>query len=163
MYIAAPVSSRISGQPVIFFSKRISGPDGSFLGLVLVGLDPTYFRNIYESITSLREQSFELVRSDGAILVRYPHQEVVGARMSQDSPWHNVASLGGGEYRGLDATGAYQIGASRLAGKFPIFVNVTLPESAALANWEIRPMGGQVRGMIEIKGQGSNFPQNAKG
>ena len=27
----------------------------------------------------------------------------------------------------------------------------------------IRPMGGQVRGMIEIKGQGSNFPQNAKG
>jgi hypothetical protein len=27
----------------------------------------------------------------------------------------------------------------------------------------IRPMGGQVRGMIEIKGQGSNFSQNAKG
>ena len=138
MYIAAPVSSRVSGQPVIFFSKRISGPDGSFLGLVLVGLDPTYFRNIYESITSLREQSFELVRSDGAILVRYPHQEIVGARMSPDSPWHNAASLGGGEYRGLDATGAYQIGASRPAGIFPIFVNVTLPESAALANWESR-------------------------
>ena len=27
----------------------------------------------------------------------------------------------------------------------------------------IRPMGGQVRGMIEIKGQGSHFSQNAKG
>src|ERR1700682_358690 len=79
MYIAAPVSSRVSGHPVIFFSKRISGPDGSFLGLVLVGLDPTYFRNIYESITSLHEQSFELVRSDGSILVRYPLQEIVGA------------------------------------------------------------------------------------
>jgi diguanylate cyclase (GGDEF)-like protein len=138
MYIAAPVSSRVSGQPVIFFSKRITGPDGSFLGLVLVGLDPTYFRNIYEAITSLREQSFELVRSDGAILVRYPHQEVVGARMSPDSRWHNVASLGGGEYRDLDVTGAYQIGASRPAGAFPIFVNVTVPESAALANWESR-------------------------
>jgi diguanylate cyclase (GGDEF)-like protein len=138
MYIAAPVSSRVSLHPVIFFSKRISGLDGSFLGLVLVGLDPTYFRNIYESITSLREQSFELVRSDGFILVSYPHREVLGARMSPDSPWHNVASLGGGEYRGRDTTGAFQIGASRPAGKYPIFVNVALPESAALANWESR-------------------------
>src|SRR3981081_72669 len=112
MYIAAPVSSRVSGRPVIFFSKRISGPDGSFLGLVLVGLDPTYFRNIYESITSLHEQSFELVRSDGSILVSYPHQEVVGARMSPDSPWHTVASLGGGEYRGRDGAGALQVGGS---------------------------------------------------
>ena len=138
MYIGAPVSSRVSGHPVIFFSKRISGPDGSFLGLVLVGLDPAYFRNIYESITSLSEQSFELVRSDGSILVRYPHPEVVGAKMSPDSPWQDVASLGGGEYRGRDEAGVLQIGASRPAGKFPVFVNVTLPESAALANWKSR-------------------------
>ena len=137
MYIAAPVSSRVSGHPVIFFSKRISGPDGSFLGLVLVGLDPTYFRNIYESITSLGEQTFELVRSDGSILVRYPHQEV-GTRTSPDSSWQNVASLGGGEYRGRDGAGVLQIGASRPAGKFPIFVNVAVPESAALANWKNR-------------------------
>jgi diguanylate cyclase (GGDEF)-like protein len=138
MYIAPPVLSRVSGRAVIFFSKRISGPDGSFLGLVLVGLDPGYFRNIYESITSLREQSFELVRSDGSIMVRYPHQEVVGTKMSGDSPWHSAASLGGGAYRGRDATGAFQIGASRPAGKYPIFVNVAVPESAALANWESR-------------------------
>jgi diguanylate cyclase (GGDEF)-like protein len=138
MYIAAPVMSRVSGRQVIFFSKRISGPDGSFLGLVLVGLDPSYFRNIYESIASLREQSFELVRSDGSILVRYPHQEVVGTRLSPDSPWHNVATLGGGTYRGRDTAGAFQIGASRPAAKYPIFVNVAVPESAALANWESR-------------------------
>jgi diguanylate cyclase (GGDEF)-like protein len=138
MYIAAPVMSRVSGRQVIFFSKRISGPDGSFLGLVLVGLDPSYFRNIYESIASLHQQSFELARSDGSILVRYPHQDVVGSRLSPDSPWHNVASLGGGAYRGRDTAGAFQIGASRPAGKYPIFVNVAVPESAALADWESR-------------------------
>jgi diguanylate cyclase (GGDEF)-like protein len=138
MFIAAPVFSRVSGHPVIFFSKRISGPDGSFLGLVLVGLEPTYFRNIYESITSLAEQTFELVRSDGSIMVRYPRREIVGGRMSSDSPWDNLASLGGGEYRGRDTTGAFQIGASRPAGKYPIFVSVAVPESAALANWESR-------------------------
>lgn len=107
-YIAAPVSSRVSGRSVIFFSKRISNSDGSFLGLVLIGLDPTYFRNIYESITSLREQSFELVRSDGFIMVRYPHQEVAGARLAPDSSWHAAAAQGGGEYRFRDATGAIQ-------------------------------------------------------
>jgi diguanylate cyclase (GGDEF)-like protein len=138
MFVAAPVSSRASGQTVIFFSKRISGPDGSFLGLVLVGLDPTYFRNIYESIISLHEQSFDLVRSDGAVLVRYPHQELVDAKISPDSPWHDAASLGGGEYWGPDATGVLRIGASQPVGKYPIFVNVTVPESAALANWKNR-------------------------
>jgi diguanylate cyclase (GGDEF)-like protein len=138
MYVAAPVLSRVSGGVVIFFSKRISGPDGSFLGLVLVGLDPTYFRNIYESITSLREQSFELVRGDGSVLVRYPHQETVGTKMAPDSPWHAVAALGGGEYRVKDASGAFQIGASRPAGPYPIFVNVAVPESSALAKWERR-------------------------
>jgi diguanylate cyclase (GGDEF)-like protein len=138
MFIAAPVFSRVSGGAVIFFSKRISGPDGSFLGLVLVGVDPTYFRNIYESITSLHEQSFELVRSDGSIIVRYPQKEIVGSRVAPDSPWHAAASLGGGEYRVRDATGAFQIGASRPAGQYPIFVNVVVPESSALANWERR-------------------------
>src|ERR1700722_18471487 len=138
MFVATPVSSRASGQKVIFFSKRISGPDGSFLGLVLVGLNPTYFRNIYESITSLHEQSFDLVRSDGAVLVRYPHQELAGGKISPDSPWHDIASLGGGEYRGPDATGVLRIGASQPVGKFPVFVNVTVPESAALANWKSR-------------------------
>jgi diguanylate cyclase (GGDEF)-like protein len=138
MFIAAPVFSRVSGGAVIFFSKRISGPDGSFLGLVLVGLDPTYFRNIYESITSLHEQNFELVRSDGSIIVRYPQKEVVGSKMAPDSPWHATASLGGGEYRIRDATGAFQIGASRPAGQYPIFVNVAVPESSALANWQRR-------------------------
>jgi diguanylate cyclase (GGDEF)-like protein len=138
MYIAPPVSSRVSGLPVIFFSRRINGPSGEFLGLILVGLQPTYFRNIYESITGLREQSFELVRADGAVIVSYPIQEIVGARVPDGSPWHAVASAGGGEYRVSDKAGAFQIGATRAAGNYPLFVNVTLPESAALATWERR-------------------------
>jgi diguanylate cyclase (GGDEF)-like protein len=137
-YIARPVLTRVSGRAVIFLSRRISGANGEFLGLVLVGLQPTYFRNIYESITALRRQNFELVRDDGSVIVSYPHQEVLGARIARDSPWHAVASEGGGEYRVRDATGAFQIGASRAAGRYPLYVNVTVPESAALANWEAR-------------------------
>jgi len=137
-YIAPPVLSRINGRSVIFFSKRISSEDGTFLGLALIGLEPTYFRNIYESITGLRDQSFELVRGDGSIIVRYPHREMPADKIALDSPWHAAASEGGGHYRTQDATGGFQIGETRAAGRYPIFVNVTVSERAALANWNKR-------------------------
>ncbi len=138
MYVAAPVVSKVSDRPVLFFSKRISGPDGDFLGLALIGLPPTYFRNIYESITALREQSFELVRDDGAVMVRYPRIESVGDRLAADSPWQAVAAQGGGAYSFEDAGGIPQIAASRPTGKYPVFVNVTIPQASALANWQRR-------------------------
>ncbi len=56
----------------IIFAKRITGPNGDFIGVVLTGMKLSYFQHIYNSITSLRNQSFLLLRSDGTVLVRHP-------------------------------------------------------------------------------------------
>jgi diguanylate cyclase (GGDEF)-like protein len=137
-YIARPLVSQISGRPTIFFSRRLSAEDGSFLGLVQIGLKPTYFRNIYESITALRDQSFELVHSDGFVLVRYPLREGAETEIPIGSPWHDAVAEGGGQYRFQDAAGDYRVGQTRAAGRYPVFVNVSVSENAALATWQKR-------------------------
>jgi diguanylate cyclase (GGDEF)-like protein len=57
----------------VFFSRRITGGNGEFLGIVLVGVRLAYFRHIYDSLTSMRNLSFLFLRSDGTVLLRYPH------------------------------------------------------------------------------------------
>jgi diguanylate cyclase (GGDEF)-like protein len=138
MFIAAPLISHVNDDTLIFFTKRISGPEGDFLGVALIALKPTFFRNIYETITALREQSFELVREDGAVMVRYPRFESIGDRLAENSPWQAAAAQGGGEYRIQDAKSVVQIAATRPTGKYPLFVNVSIPQDSVLANWKRR-------------------------
>ena len=72
IYISNLLTSRVSGARTIFFSKRISGPNNAFLGVVLIGLRLSYFEGIYNSIATLRDRSFLLLKTDGTIFVRYP-------------------------------------------------------------------------------------------
>jgi hypothetical protein len=72
IFISDLILNRVSGFQTIFFSRRISGSNGQFLGIILVGVRLSYFQHIYESITSLRNLSFLFLRKDGTVLVRYP-------------------------------------------------------------------------------------------
>jgi diguanylate cyclase (GGDEF)-like protein len=116
LYISEPVVSRLSGRPVLFFGRRISSPDGSFLGVVLVGLEPNYLRDIYESVTSVPGQSFELRGTNGRILVQYP-------------PTQDQA-----------ATTGSRLVADRAVGLFPLTVRVAISETSALAGWKSRAL-----------------------
>src|ERR1700722_18334602 len=72
LYVSTAQQSRVSGVSTIYFSRRIDGAHGGFLGVASVGVELTYFRHIYESIIPLRNQAFVIVRTDGAVLVRHP-------------------------------------------------------------------------------------------
>lgn len=72
LFVSGVLRNRISGDRNIFFSRRITRPDGDFIGVVLTGVKLSYFQHVYNSITSLRNQSFLFLRSDGTVLVRHP-------------------------------------------------------------------------------------------
>ena len=57
IYISAPVASRGSGVQTIFFAKRLTGADG-FAGVVVVGVELTFFHHVYDSIKSLQGKTF---------------------------------------------------------------------------------------------------------
>ena len=139
IYISNSGVDRINGAQVVFFSKRISRPDNAFLGLIVVGVRLAYFERIYESIATLRDQSFLFLHTDGAIIARYPDAtNRAGNKMPARSPWHRLVSQGGGQYRSPGYfDGEARLVAVRPLRDYPLVVDVTVSEAAALATWRI--------------------------
>ncbi len=130
----------VKGTHVVFFSKRITGTNNTFLGMVVVGVRLTYFQQIYKSVESLPDQLFVLLYRDGTVIVRYPDLVVhTGEKIPAGSPWHRLVSQGGGTFRapGLFDGQARLIAVQPLRG-YPLVVNVGVTETAALATWRIQ-------------------------
>lgn len=140
IHISNPLRDRIQKLHVIIFSKRISGPNNEFLGIVTVGVKLSYFQSIYESISSLSNQSFLLAHRDGAVIARYP-TAIRGndVRIPRGSPWYRLVTNGGGEYlsRGYFDSIARLV-AVRPLRDYPLVVDVGISESGALATWRVQ-------------------------
>jgi diguanylate cyclase (GGDEF)-like protein len=137
VYISNSLFDRIKGLHVIIFSKRINGPNNTFLGVALAGVRLTYFQKVYESIASLSDQSFLLLHRDGTIILRYPDPKSrMYDKMPASSPWHQLILQGGGQYQ----SPGYLDGTPRLVAvhplrDYPLVVNIGVTEAAALATW----------------------------
>jgi len=137
IYISSLLVNRVSGTRMMFFSKRLSGANNEFLGVVVTGIRLTHFESIYNSITRLRNQSFLMLRRDGTVLVRHPDQiDRSDRKMPEGSPWYKLVADGGGSYR----SPGYFDGHARFVSvqplrEYPLVINVAVSESAALANW----------------------------
>src|SRR4051812_37670721 len=71
LFISQPVIGRRSNRWSIQFVRKLLAPDGSFDGVVVVSLDPTYLARFYESI-AIGNGSILLAKTNGTILVRVP-------------------------------------------------------------------------------------------
>src|ERR1017187_4017377 len=137
IYVGKPVADHITGLETIFFGKRINDSNNAFLGMIIVGVRVTYFQRIYNSIKSLNDQVFAILRKDGTLLVRYEdHKLVAGEKMPAGSPWYRLVSQGGGVFR----SPGYFDGTPRLLtirplSDYPLVINVGVSETAALAGW----------------------------
>ncbi len=140
IYVTSPVGDRFKGIQTIYFAKRINDTNNEFLGMITIGIQLSYFQHIYESIASLHDLSFLFLRKDGTVIVRYPDQkDRAGEKMPAASPWHQLVSQGGGNYRspGYFDGIARQI-AVRPLRDYPLVINVAVSETAALSTWRIQ-------------------------
>ena len=140
IYISDALVDRLKGTRIIVFSKRINGANNRFLGEVLVAVRLTYFERIYNSISSLPDQTFVLLRRDGTVIARYPDQVVhAGEKIPAKSPWHRLILQGGGTFRAPGFfDGEARLMAVRSLRDYPLVVNVGVTEKAALATWRIQ-------------------------
>jgi len=140
IYVSAPIVNRFTGTRTVFFSKPWRSTRGEFLGVLVAGVKLDYFQHIYQSLTSIRGQSFVFLRRDGTVLVRHPETADHAEEMIPiDSPWHDLVRAGGGSYRSHE----YFDHAARLVAVRPLrdqqlVVNVAASESAALQTWRHR-------------------------
>jgi diguanylate cyclase (GGDEF)-like protein len=136
-FISEPVRSRGTGKDVFYLARCFNAPDGKFLGVLLAAFGRQYFQHFYSSIGLGDGSSVTLLRRDGTLLLHYPPVDGPAIqRIPAGSPWHDVASHGGGNLldRDFPAGSSSFISVHPLAA-YPVVVDVGIAKTNAFARW----------------------------
>lgn len=135
--ISAPYISRISGLPAIAISRRLEDPQGHFVGVVLAGVDVSYFEALYKGFSLGKQGTIVLFRRDGLVLARKPLDTVMGRNVG-DGPLFrdHVAKASSGSLTGVSMIdGVRRIETYRRLDDLPLVVLIGTGEDDALAGW----------------------------
>jgi diguanylate cyclase (GGDEF)-like protein len=135
-----PIRNRIDGTRTVVFARRLESSSGTFIGIIFAGVNTRHFEDIYGSIQSVQSLLFTLLKSDGTILVRYPQgQEFAGKKLSAEASTLDSWSRERKGFRVLAQTdGKVRYVSVRAMPEYPLFVNISVRESTALAGWSKR-------------------------
>ena len=135
-FISVPVANRVTGSWTIYLARRIDASDGAFLGLVLAGIETSYFEGFFNSLTLREGTSAGLFRRDGVLLARVPRLEMTGFKMPANSPWYDLVAAGGGLYRSDGALdGIARTVSVQPRSDYALVAAVTVSAKTALAAW----------------------------
>jgi len=148
--LVEPVHSRITGAWTTVIARKITGPNGEFLGAIGRGIEPANFEKFFASLSLGDDAAISMFHRDGTLLARYPHREsMIGENFGQGPFFQNVLSKADqGTLRMTSLLdGQDRLGSGRLLNDFPIVVIATKTVSAALADWR-----AQIRFLIAAAG-----------
>ena len=135
--VISEVSTRYgTGGKAFFIGRRISGPDGAFLGAIvtMVNIDGMY--DFYHAIDNQRRLTVTLRRGDGSVLVRYPATGGIGQAEPPSMSWFELVTRGGGAYSAPDdPTAAHAIMSVNPAPRYLLVLDVAAPEEIMLQPW----------------------------
>jgi signal transduction histidine kinase len=138
-FLSVPVKARTTGTWSVYLVRRVSGPNGEFLGLVLGAMQLSYFENFYRSIALGDSSSISLFRRDGILLARHPHIDPsIGRSLLIDSKFQLLLDhVDQGSIRVLSAIdGQQRLLAAHSVAHFPLIVVAGTTVEAALAGWK---------------------------
>jgi two-component system NtrC family sensor kinase len=124
--------------PSFDVSRRIAAADGAFRGIVAVALRPRYFDDFYSMIEQSPGNFYDLVRSDGVLLTRYPAPSAGITRLSPKSGLR--IAIAQGLTQGLYSAVAEgdgisrQIGFRKLPG-YPLYVVASIDDATIRSHW----------------------------
>jgi PAS domain S-box-containing protein len=136
MFVSGPATSGMTGTTSMFLARRISGPDGAFLGVVRVAINVEYLLAFYQAISRERLIAVTLLRHDGLVLARYPTAANHRQSMPIASPWAAQVAAGGGTYRSTGYfTGTSSIVSVNPLRDYPLVIDVSIHDDDVLAIW----------------------------
>jgi len=140
--ISAPLENRLTGHSVIILARRISAPDGSFLGLAIATIATSRFEKLFAAVLPGNGASVSLYRRDGVLLIQLPLSDETSIK--EQSPAiqrffnETIAREEQGTLRtkiSLDAEATPQLLAMQTVRGYPLVVNTKHLENIVLAGW----------------------------
>jgi PAS domain-containing protein len=137
LFIGRPVLGRVSGKWTIQFARKLLAPDGSFDGIVVVSLDPSYLARFYESI-SIGDGSVLLATTSGIALARAPDNvSMIGRDLPPDMTLRMVHGAAGRPFRAVSGIDHVErIFSSRRLNNYPLVLAVGLATADVFAPYE---------------------------
>jgi signal transduction histidine kinase len=137
VFVGVSLEEPPTGTARLFLSRRVSGPQGELLGLIVGAIGVQRLSDFYQAVIQQDGESITLLRRDGMVLARYPSLDrSVGAQMPADAPWYAYAAANGGAYR---SSGHLNQVPSTIVVRpvrgYPLVVDVSIEEHAALDDW----------------------------
>jgi diguanylate cyclase (GGDEF)-like protein len=131
-------TSRNRSEETLLFSRRVDSRQGEFLGAVVIRIGVDYFKPIYDTIESVKDVSFALLRTDGSVLLRYPDPvDRAAEKMPPQSPWYATVAAGGGSFRSPgESDDRARLVAVTAVPNYPLVVDAAELESIVLAPWQ---------------------------
>jgi diguanylate cyclase (GGDEF)-like protein len=135
--VMQPVQSRTNGKWTMIVAHRLTGVDGTFLGLLTRRIDSESYERFLGSMALSPGSSITMFHDDGTLLGRYPRVEGLIGRNYQIGGLLNPAMRGARQTRFLTSpidNIAHLVAAAPIS-RFPILAVATKTKAAALADW----------------------------
>ena len=134
LYISRPMLFR--GAYSIVLSRRISGQDGRFLGVVAGSIRFSYFHELFDRLSLNESDVICVLRRDRTIIMRRPFDlDVIGKRLDQMPRGKKPVLAEGGSFAGMGPVDDVPRLYVRRVSSSPLFVVVGKPIGEVFGLW----------------------------
>ena len=135
LFVSRPMLHRSAYSIVL--SRRISGEDGSFQGIVAGAIRFSYFHELFDRLNLNEDDTIAVLRRDRTIIMRKPFDlDIIGRTVALMPGWRTDQVKSGETFSGqgpVDSTPRLYI---RRMGSGPLYVVVGRPVDAVFRVWQ---------------------------
>ncbi|MET4386825.1 diguanylate cyclase (GGDEF)-like protein/PAS domain S-box-containing protein [Bradyrhizobium sp. F1.4.3] len=132
------VRSFLIGKWTTIVARRLSLPDGTFVGALVRRIDPDSYQRYFASVALADGAAISLFDREGIMLARYPHVESMVGTNYKSAPLMQRVLASGGQHTlrvKSPVDGEERLGSAASLTHFPLVIVATNTMSAALADW----------------------------
>ncbi|WP_409362801.1 EAL domain-containing protein [Bradyrhizobium diazoefficiens] len=132
------VRSFLIGKWTTVVARRLSLPDGTFVGALVRRIDPDSYQRYFASVALADGAAITLFDREGIMLARYPHVESMIGTSYKNAPLMQKVLTRGGLHTlrvRSPVDGEEKLGSAASLTHFPLVIMATNTTSAALADW----------------------------
>jgi len=134
LFISRPMLHR--GAYAIVLSRRITGADGSFLGVAAGSIRFSYFHTLFERLSLDPDDTITVLRRDRTIIMRKPFDlDIIGRNLADRPTWNPANLPSDGAYSGQGPVDSIPRLYVRRSSTSPLFVVVGKPLDSIFALW----------------------------
>ena len=144
VFLSPPVRNKGNNQWTFYLGRRLTGAQGQFIGVALVGFSSTFLSDFYGKIQLGNGASISLSRRDFTLLARWPHVDALMGQVNRGGANYAVIETMKQDAGVLfsssprlngDGRPVPRLSSVRLIDKYQLILNVTITEEQLLRPW----------------------------